>query len=307
MMRSETGSNRSVPWQGCALEGVFLIVALGPCGCGPVGAVVYPGSADAYLLTLHYRDYMDGSDVGVLGVLQAGTVVPWTEHDTCGIVADGADVLAFHSDQAPLMMTMRDTFVYDLTGTCEADVDMASSSYKGNMLAVTDGEVRTGDLATCDDDCGPYEQDARSRLEAAAGGAAVDFKPVLESRRFTAGEWRYVVVEAALVPAPGCTSKRCEDALGCGPDVHMDSGVYVYPLGDQTMTPALARTQTFTDPDAWPGSVSLVDFLVLDPESPPWIVLYQDNCECWEFELLAPDMNGTSFTTVKVGAGSCTI
>jgi hypothetical protein len=244
--------------------------------------------------------------VAILAVIEGGRLREAARKDTCGLKKGRMiDVFSMHNE-ARLKLAVGGTD-FHLTGHCHSSSN-AKHLPRRNMVG-TAGFTPSGRVKRLAQDAA-----ARGRIEALARR---DITRLLTSRKerrsfnqrfihhgLEHSGLRYHVVEVKLKPRQKCTGERCWLVEHCGPGSHGNAGVLIY-RARPGAAPGLvfSRLRTPTSAEAFEGEPGFVGLLPLRPVGPPWLILLNNACESWDFELLAPE-GGSWKTRIKGAAGS---
>jgi hypothetical protein len=260
---------------------------------------------DGAIFTVLHQ-FNDHFRVAILAVIEGGRLREAARKDTCGLKQGRViDLFSMHNE-ARLKLAVGGTD-FHTTGHCHSSSD-AKHLPQRNMVGTAGFRppARVKRLAS--------KAAARSRIEALV---RQDLARLLKSRKerrsFTSrfvhhtlehdGQ-RYHVVEVKLKPRQKCTGESCWLAEHCGPGTHGNAGVLIYQARpDAAPGLVFSRLRTPTRAEAFEGEPGFVGLLPLQRKGPPWLILLNNACESWDFELLAPQ-GGSWKTRIKGAVGS---
>lgn len=290
-------------WGGAlALTGILMACSGGPPArtsprtAPPSSPATQPSSQaaqpaplpDGRILTINHR-WKVHFRVAILGVVEHGKLREARREDTCGLKEGTVLQLQNVLDDRQLSATVGGTD-FHREGHCHSSSD--DKKLPGMNLLATTG-------------LSPAQA---VRREAVVAGGAMDARALSDLRRLSKGELRpdaythrltlnryrvgprrYTVVNAVFSPRRRCPRKGgCWWHDFCGPGTHVHSAVLVYEGSGAAPALRFHRLELPRRPDDVNGQVSFVGFLPVRKEGAPWLVLYVNSCEAWEFELYLP-------------------
>jgi len=234
--------------------------------------------------------------VAILAVMEQGKLREAQRKDTCGLKEKTPIQVynVFHQHELTTAVGGTD---HHAEGHCHSSLDDKNLPRR-NILGTTGFKppyaIRSEAPSTAQ----------RARMEAAALAdltrlskdqvtAATHTRKLVHERRRVRGE-RYHVISAGLTPKKKCKPKTyCWWKGVCGPGSFAHSAVLIY-REREAAAPELVfhRLDLPRDADGFTGQVSFVGFLPVSKSGLPWMVLYRDGCESWDFELYLPHGEG---------------
>ncbi len=260
---------------------------------------------DGQLLTINHR-WKGHFRVAILGVVEGGRLREARRKDTCGLKEGTVIPLQNVLSGRRLQVAVGGTD-FHAEGHCHSSADHKRLPTM-NML----GTIGFAPAATV-------------RREAAGAATVGEVRALSDLRRLSKGELRpqaythrlsrhsyrvgrrrYDVVSATFSPRRRCPKKGgCWWHDFCGPGTHVHSAALIYEGDGANRRLRFHRLELPRRMDDVRGQVSFVGFLPAREGSAPWVVLYLDGCEAWEFELYLPA--GETWKRRLVGSTGSTV
>lgn len=271
----------------------------------PADAARSPFPADGKIFTIMHK-FNDHFAVAILAVVERGKLREAARKDTCNLGA-GSKIEIYSMHNEARLTTRVGGSDHHAAGHCHStlsDGKLPRRNMIGTAGLAPPGPIRRRVMNAAE----RTRFHGRARADLArilkARNRPRGFKIRLVSRALELGKERFVVVDAKLTPTTKCVGKACWLRKFCGPGSFANSGVLVY-RSSGGADPALAfhRVVTPDSADTFRGEVSFVGLLPVGPSGRPWLILFNNGCESWDFDLLAPDGNSWK-RRITGGAGT---
>jgi hypothetical protein len=257
-----------------------------------------------WLVVGHYRNYNKGfHDIGVLAELSKdGSVKAHPSTVACKVFRSKRHIVRLRLSRARERFRIQGKPSSNEANSC---VGHHAKLAAGHFVASRGAKVRPLRARKL----GATERKATAQLALAAIRKAAPQLPVqrythkVRHHGFAAGKRGLVAVRVALTPKASCKHALCTLHTLCGGTVRQTALVLIDSKAKKVLYVDVRRT---TRKDDYRGKVSFVDALLPKGAHGPWLVLFNDACEGWDFDLIAPDASGR-YKRVATGGQASTI